>query len=354
MKRRFFVQSGLVGCSSIYLAACGQLKTSGSATNDKFLMTVLGPQPLTTMGFTLSHEHLFADFRPYAEQIKSPLSLNQNEVITIVLPHLDEVKNLGFKTFIDCTAVGLGRNPALLKELAKATGMNIVTTTGAYLSADLQFKPDYFDRMTAEELAEKWLGEWRNGIDGTGVKPGMIKIGVSGGSLSPDEIKLVTAAILTHKKTGMVIGCHIGPWRDVKPGFNGASALEQLKLLTEAGVSPKRWIWIHAQNEVDVQIHRQVLAQGAWVSFDGYRPDQTPHYLELIARAKNDGYFKNILVSQDAGWYTAAEPNGGKFNSFAPLKTHLMTALKEKGYTRDDLAQIFVHNPAEAFQIRFN
>ncbi|MET0356505.1 MAG: hypothetical protein ABW044_06975 [Cellvibrio sp.] len=352
MKRRSFVQSGLAGLASIYLAACGQIKSSGSATKDKIFMTVLGPQPSSNMGFTLSHEHLFADLRPYAEQIKSPLSLNQNEIITIVLPHLDEVRNLGFKTFIDCTAVGLGRNPSLLKELSKATGMNIVTTTGAYLSADLQFKPDYFDRMTADELAEKWIGEWQNGIDGTGVKPGVIKIGVTGGVLSADENKLVKAAILTHKKTGMVIGCHIGPWSDVKPGFNGSCALEQIKLLTDAGISPNRWIWIHAQNEVDVQIHRQVVAQGGWISFDGYRPEQTQQYIELITRAKNEGYLKNILVSQDAGWYTAAEPNGGKFNSFAPLKTHLMTALKEKGFTRDDLAQIFVHNPAEAFQIK--
>jgi len=352
MKRRSFIYSGLAGFTSLSLAACGQIKSSAAATKDKFFMTVLGPQPSSNMGVTLSHEHLFADLRPYSEQIKSPLSLNQNEVMAIVLPHLNEVKNLGFKTFIDCTAVGMGRNPSLLKELSKATGMNIVTTTGAYLSADLQFKPDYFDRMSADELGEKWVGEWQHGIDGTGIKPGMIKIGVAGGALSNDEKKLLKAAILTHKKSGMVIGCHVGPWRDVKPGFNGASALEQIKLLTDAGVSTKRWIWIHAQNEVDFQIHQQVLAQGAWVSYDGYRPEQTQLYLDLITRVKKEGHLKNLLVSQDAGWYTAAEPNGGKFNSFAPLKNHLMKALVDQGFTSDDLAQIFVHNPAEAFQIK--
>lgn len=353
MKRRSFIKGSLGGVTSIYLTACGQLKhSSDTNASGNYFMSVLGPQPSSSMGFTLSHEHLFADLRPYSEQLKNPLSLDLNDVVATVLPHLIEIQKLGCKTFIDCTAVGVGRNPPLLKALAKASGMQIVTTTGAYLSNDSKFKPDYFDAMTADALAEKWLGEWHDGIDGTGIKPGMIKIGVSGGSLTNDENKLVKAAILTHKKSGMVIGCHIGPWREVKPGVNGKSALEQIKLVKDAGLSPKRWIWIHAQSEVDFQFHQQALAQGAWISYDGYRPEQTPHYVELITRIKAEGYLQNLLVSQDSGWYTAGEPKGGKFNSFAPLITTLIPALNERGFTADELAQIFTRNPAEAFQIK--
>lgn len=353
MKRRSFIKGSLGGVASIYLTSCVQLKNSSSTTApNNYFMSVQGPQPSSGMGFTLTHEHLFADLRPYAEQLKNPLSLNINEVVATVLPHLTEIQKLGCKTFIDCTAVGVGRNPLLLQALAKASGMQIVTTTGAYLSNDAQFKPDYFDAMTAEALSEKWLREWREGIDGTDIKPGMIKISVSGGSLTDDENKLVKAAIFTQKKSGMVIGCHVGPWREVKPGTNGTSAMEQIKLVSDAGVSPKRWIWIHAQNEVDFTFHQQALAQGAWISYDGYRPDQTQQYLELITRIKTAGYLQNLLVSQDSGWYTAAEPKGGKFNSFAPLMTDLLPALKDRGFTSDELVQIFTRNPAEAFQIK--
>ncbi|MCE3253061.1 MAG: phosphotriesterase [Cellvibrio sp.] len=353
MKRRSFIKGSLAGVASVCLTACEQLKSSpGTNPSGDHFMSVLGARPSLSMGFTLTHEHLFADLRPYSEQLKNPLSLNLNEVVATVLPHLTEIQKLGCKTFIDCTAVGVGRNPPLLKALAQASGMQIVTTTGAYLSNDAQFKPDYFDAMSADALAQKWLGEWHDGIDGTGIKPGMIKIGVSGGSLTKDENKLVKAAVLTHKKSGMVIGCHIGPWREVKPGVNGTSAMEQLKLLKDAGVSPARWIWIHAQSEADFQFHQQALAQGAWISYDGYRPEQTPHYVELITRIKTEGYLQKLLVSQDAGWYTATEPNGGKFNSFAPLITNLIPALKDRGFTADELAQIFTRNPAEAFQIK--
>ncbi|MES2824495.1 MAG: hypothetical protein V4732_12895 [Pseudomonadota bacterium] len=353
MKRRSFIEAGLGGVAGFYLTSCGQLKkSSNTALTNKTFMSVLGAQPASDMGFTLTHEHLFADIRPYSEQLKNPLSLDMNKVVATVLPHITEIQKLGCKTLIDCTAVGLGRNPQLLKALSIASGMKIVTTTGAYLSADLQFKPDYFDSMSAEALSEKWINEWQNGIDGTGIKPGMIKIGVGGGSLTTGETKLLKAAILTHKKSGMVIGCHVGPWKEVKPGFNGKSALDQVKLLTEAGVCTNRWVWIHAQNEEDFQTHQQALAHGAWISYDGYHPDQTQKYVDLIARVKTAGHLNKLLVSQDAGWYTAAEPNGGKFNSFAPLMTNLIPALKSAGFTSDDLAQIFVLNPAEAFQIK--
>src|SRR3954464_11190361 len=163
MKRRFFIKGSLGSIASIYLTACGQLKSSSSnTTSNKYFMSVLGPQPSLDMGFTLTHEHLVADLRPYSEQQKNPLSLDINEVVASVLPHLTEIQKLSCKTFIDCTAVGVGRNPPILKALAAATGMHIVTTTGAYLSNDSQFKPDYFDAMTANELAEKWIGEWRH------------------------------------------------------------------------------------------------------------------------------------------------------------------------------------------------
>ena len=65
MKRRSFMYSGLAGFTSLSLAACGQIKSPPAATKDRFFMTVLGPQPSSNMGVTLSHEHLFADLRPY-------------------------------------------------------------------------------------------------------------------------------------------------------------------------------------------------------------------------------------------------------------------------------------------------
>jgi phosphotriesterase-related protein len=350
MQRRIFIGSTLTGLAAAYLTACQQINGQRRLPNEhNSFVSVLGTTPVAQMGFTLTHEHILADLRDYSEQKHHPPALNLNAVVEVIMPHLLEIKKLGVRTIVDCTAPGLGRNPQLLKMLAAASGLNIITTTGAYLSAELKFKPDYFDALSADDLAAKWINEARTGIDNTGVKPGMIKIAVSGGNLTADEKKLINAAKTAQKVTGLVIGCHIGPWQEVKPGFNGTSAVQQMDLLIGGQALPNRWIWEHAQNEADYSYHKKLFQKGAWLSYDGYRIEQTEHYVQLVKRVKSDGFLNKLVLSQDAGWYNATEPKGGSFNSFAPIITHLIPALINAGLTADDIQQLFVRNPQSAF-----
>jgi len=83
-------------------------------------------------------------------------------------------------------------------------------------------------------------GEFLNGIDQTGIKPGFIKISVDAAdTLSTDHTKIITAAALTHLATGLAIASHTGP---EKPAF------AQLKILGEMGIDPSAFIWVHAQS----------------------------------------------------------------------------------------------------------
>src|SRR5437667_5580617 len=88
------------------------------SADDRTVITVRGPIRSSEMGMTLSHEHLLADFQPYAERQKHPLTYEQDEVVRVVRPYLDQVKKLGCRTFVDCTAVGLGRDARLLKRVS--------------------------------------------------------------------------------------------------------------------------------------------------------------------------------------------------------------------------------------------
>ncbi len=81
------------------------------------------------MRVTLSHEHVLASFQPYAERQVHPLTYEQGEVVRVVRPYLDQVKKLGCRTFVDCTAVGLGRDARLLKRLSEETGLHFLTVT---------------------------------------------------------------------------------------------------------------------------------------------------------------------------------------------------------------------------------
>ena len=314
-------------------------------------MTVNGSVAAADLGLTLAHEHAFADLRPYAEQAREPFDLDPEAVVAIVLPYLEEIRDLGVRTFVDATAVGIGRRPALLRRLADASGLHVLTTTGAYLSAGGRFISPYVRTESADALARRWIYEFERGIDGTGVRPGLVKVGVEGGPLTDLETKVVRAAARTHRETGLLVAAHVGPWGEPAPGALATSAFAQLDLLEAEGVAPEAWVWVHAQNETDAEQHVRAARRGAYVSFDGYRPGDEGRYVALVARMKGAGLLSRVLISQDAGWYTAGEPGGGDFVPYAPLVTTLVPAFRNSGLTDADLDALLVRNPARALAI---
>ncbi len=315
-------------------------------------MTVNGLLDTSEMGVTLSHEHLFADLRSYEEQARHALSIDVDEVVEVVRPHLERVRSLGCRTLIDCTATQLGRSPALIKRLSAESGLHMLTVTGNYLAADGRFVPEYVRTETVDQLARRWIGEFRHGIEETGVRPGLIKLGMDGGPLTALEQKVFLAAIDTHLETGLTIATHVGPWREVEPGFNGVSAAQMLGLLEKAGVSPSAWIWYHAQNEKDISHAVRAAERGAWIAFDGLAPDTLEAHIDLVKRFRARGLLDHVLVSHDAGWYTAGEPRGGSFRPFDTVFTAFIPALRAAGFAESEIAQLFVRNPAEAFAVR--
>jgi len=305
-------------------------------------MTVRGPISSSQMGFTLSHEHILANFQPLAEREKQPWTYDLDEVVKVALPYLQQIKKLGCQTFIDCTAVALGRDPRLLKRLSQESGLHVVTVTGNYAAIDAKFLPPYVFADSVQALAQRWITEAKSGIEGTGIRPGLIKLGFNGGPLTDAEQKLIRAAAITHRKTGLTIGAHTGP---------AVSAFQQLSELKKAGCHPSAWIWIHAQNEPDHSQHVKAARMGAWVSFDGISHETVTRHVELVSNMKNEGLLNRVLVSQDAGWYHVGEAHGGTFRTFETVFTEFIPALRAAQFTEADIHTLFTVNPPNAFSI---
>ena len=336
LQRRLFLK--MSSSAAVGLAFSRQ----GYCSSDRTVMTVRGPIRSTQMGTTLSHEHVLANFQPLAEREKQPWTYDQDEVVKVVLPYLQQIKKLGCRTFIDCTAVGLGRDPGLLRRLSDKTGLNILTVTGNYAAVNAQFLPPYVFADSVDALAQRWIREAKGGIDGTGIRPGLIKLGFNGGPLTETEQKLISAASIAHQQTGLTIGAHTGP---------AVSAFAQLSLLQKAGVHPSAWIWIHAQNEPEPSQHIKAARMGAWVSFDGVSPATLSRHVEFVKRMRNEGLLDRVLVSQDAGWYHVGQPHGGAFRTFETVFTEFIPAIRAAGFTETDIRTLFTDNPAEAFSI---
>jgi phosphotriesterase-related protein len=293
------------------------------------------------MGVTLVHEHILVDFIG-ADSI-SESRWDKSKVMRISLPFLREIKDLGCQTFIECTPAFLGRDPLLLKSISDSIGLHILTNTGYYGARNNKFLPGYALDETADQLASRWITEWENGIDNTGIKPGFIKIGVDPGDLSELHRKLIVAAARAHLKTGLTIASHTGP---------SVPALEEIEILKIEGVAPDAFIWVHAQVEKDLTTHIKAAKMGAWISLDGINDDNLGDYVRMIKNMKENGLLGKVLLSHDAGWYHSGEENGGEYRGYTTLFKKLLPLLKNEKFSKNEIFQIMVSNPAKAFTIK--
>ncbi len=339
MNRRSFLQQSALVAGGV-LAGVDMLRAEEGIVADGQVMTVTGPAFPQALGVTLPHEHVLVDFIG-ADQV-SPDRYDVDEVVEVVLPYLKQVKDLGCETLVECTPDYIGRDPVLLQRLSRESGLTMLTNTGYYGAAKDKFVPPHAYRETVDQLAQRWVQEWEEGIGDSGVRPGFIKIGVDAGPLSEIDEKIVRAAARAHLKTGLTIAAHTGP---------GEPAMAELAVLKEEGVSGSAWIWVHAQSEKDVEFHVRAAEEGAWLEFDGVGPKSLDRHLEAVVEMKKRGLLGQVLVSHDAGWYRPGEPGGGAFQAFDTLFEQFIPALKEAGFTNPEVRRLLVENPARVFTI---
>jgi phosphotriesterase-related protein len=322
--------------------ADGQEAANPSDARGK-IWTVRGPIEPAELGFCLPHEHVMVDFIGAAEA--TPQRYDVNNVIAVVFPFLTQLKDLGGRSLVECTPAHLGRDPKVLSQLSEATGLNILTNTGYYAANGGKHLPDHAKTETVDQLAARWLREWKEGIGDTGVRPGFIKIGVGIGPLTEVERKLVRAAARVHLASGLTIAAHTG---------GGRAAIEQLDLLKEEGADGSAFIWVHAQTERDAGKHAEAAARGAFIEFDGLSADSNVIKLHvgLVNALRRRGKIDRVLISHDAGWYHVGEPNGGEFRSYEPLFANFLPALRAGGYEDEDIQILTVDNPRAAYTIQ--
>jgi phosphotriesterase-related protein len=130
-------------------------------------------------------------------------------------------------------------------------------------------------------------------------------------------------------------------------------ALEQVLRLRNNGVSPKAWIWTHAQSG-SLEANLEAASEGAWIALDNVNADadNIEWYAQRIEAIKNEGFLDQILISHDAGWYDVGEPEGGDFRGYTDIFEFLLPELSERGFSEDEIHQLLVKNPQKAFSLR--
>jgi phosphotriesterase-related protein len=335
-RRQFLRHIGAMGAAAALnsSAALAKLASSKKETAMEAIQTVTGPIAPAELGVTLIHEHVICDF--IGAEKTGPHRWDQDEVFETMLPYLTTLREAGAQTFGDCSPKFLGRDPVLLKRLSEATGLHIITNTGLYRD---EFLPKYAHEGTADSLAEDWIQEANEGLDGTGIRPGFIKISANEGDLNPIQQKIVRAAARTHLRTGLTIACHT---------TGSKTVLQVLDLVAEEGVAGSAFIWVHADAEANREVWREAGRRGAWIEIDAVTPEEPARHLEMIRDLEQADLIAQTLISQDRGWYNVGDPGGGEKRPYEKLLTEFVPAMEGADIGQDTIDALLRHNPARA------
>jgi phosphotriesterase-related protein len=321
------------------LAGCSSPGVSTSAAPAVgVIQTTVGAISSSEAGLMLPHEHIFTDLRGpdqpgYGQE-------NADEVSRVMKPLLVEAKAAGVDTIVECTTIGVGRNVQVVARLARESGVHVVVPTGVYGRAN--FAPAAYRGMSEAELVKWMVGEIRDGIEGSGIKAGFIKLASSQEELKPLEERYLRAAARAAKQTGVAIASHT---------TSGAVAVRQADILEQEGLDLDRFIWVHAQSETDSSFRERLAARGVYIELDsiGSNPADDAKLIDAIKELILAGHSNRILLSHDAGWYNPGQPNGGTQRGYTYLTKTFVPKLRINGLDEKTIQLLIRANPQRAF-----
>jgi phosphotriesterase-related protein len=339
-------------------------------TGARQIETVRGPVDGDTLGTTLVHEHLIADIRslqvePFHES-REPLRDQPIEQVDQALLYRDPLvstdncrladeaaaaaelevfRAAGGTTVVECSSVGLGRDIRALQRVAAATEVNIVAPTGFYLWHSVT---EDMLGLGAEELADRMVHDITVGIDGTGVRAGVIgEIGTSE-HLHDFERQVLRGAAMASAATGAPISVHLDQV--------GRQAERVLEALFDGGAEPHRVVIGHLDQrpDMDREYIKKIAGSGVFLGLDtfgttyaydsmGFSDPSDTQRIELAKDLVEAGLGPQMVFSHDVGMKCMLRRHGG--GGYAHLLVDLWPAMVARGIPGEVVQASFTHNP---------
>ena len=343
------------------------------------IQTVLGSIEATSLGITLSHEHLLIDRSAYFVSpeeaskryyIDKPLTMDiygrhgglaaySNDILKLLdtddaIREVMHYKHAGGHSIVDTTSIGIARDPLALARISRATGLNIVMGASYYVPVS---HPPGTDKKSEDQFAAEIIRDITVGVGDTGVKSGVIgEIGCLY-PLSDTEKRIIRGSVTASRITGCPITIH--------PGFDERSPAEILNLITEAGGNPQNVVMGHISSRVrDLAILKEFAQMGCYIEDDLFaiedssieylkdtniNPSDT-HRIERIEFLTANGHLDQLLISHDVAMPWQYRARGGK--GFGHILENTVPRLRKLGFTEDQIHTILVDNPARAFAFK--
>ena len=308
------------------------------------VLTVTGLLPASELGVTDAHDHLF---------LSSPALAGQEiEDADKVTAEVLDAKRSGIASIVEVTPIGLGRKPALMRQVAATTGVHVVGATGFHRDAHYPAGHWVYD-ASEELLRDRMVADIERGMHPNdwldqstaldAARAGVIKMGASYQRVSKQERKRLEAAVQAALRTGVAILCHTEV---------GTAADEIIDICTAAGLPANRLALAHLDRNPDPELHVDLCARGIYVEYDTagrikYRPDSD--LLRLISEVVGTGYSDRVMLGLDLGrrdYFRAYDGGPGMrylMDTFAPRLERRLGA--------ESVRRILIDNPARAYAL---
>jgi phosphotriesterase-related protein len=312
--------------------------------------TVRGTIDTAALGPTLMHEHVFvltADV-----QANLPQPFDEDVRVAEAADKLRALADLGVRTIVDPTVIGLGRNIARIKQVNERVDINIVVATGVYTYDEVPFYYRFrFPRDGGlDPMVELFVHDITEGIVDTGVKAAFLKCAVDEPGLTSGVERVLRAVATAHRMTGAPITVHTHP--------GTRRGLDVARVLAEEGADPSRVVLGHSGDSDDLAYLQELAEMGYLLGMDRFGIDvatSAEQRASTVVELCKRGLSKSMVLSHDAACVIDWMDEVGR-PMFLPnwhylhLHQEVLPALRAAGVTEEQIDDMLVGNPRRYFE----
>lgn len=291
------------------------------------------------------HEHIFVLSEGVVPNF--PHLWDREARIAQAVAALSEAKAHGVSTIVDLTVLGLGRDIPLVREIALQSGMQVIVATGLYTYDEL---PHYFVSRSVDHMANLFVHDIEEGIQGTDVRAGILKCATDEKGATAGVEKVLRAVARAHRRTGTPISTHT----------HAASqqGLTQQRIFGEEGVDLSRVVIGHSGDTEDIDYLEKLMKAGSYIGMDRFGIDSfmpTDRRVATIAKLCERGHAERMVLAHDAScyidWFEPELPRQAMPRwHFLHIPDDVVPALVAAGVTDAQVKAMTVDNPRRFFE----
>jgi phosphotriesterase-related protein len=223
----------------------------------------------------------------------------------------------GVACLVDAGHPDSGRDIKFLRAVAAKTTLPIVAGGGFYAQP---WYPAEISTMKEDQILQALIKQADDDTLGAYGEIG------SWDEMTADERKVFRAIGRAHVATNLPIFTHTG--------IPGKAAIEQLNILEDAGVDPRRVVIGHMGNLVDANlyVHKTLCRRGALLGFDRQGGNNDAQQVPMVLGLIDAGFTDNLMFSADTS------------SGYGKTLTVFLPKLKAAGVPDDVLHKIMVDN----------